>query len=102
MVAVGFLQIFEHAPFFSSLQNLSFIPGAVLYAYIHAAAVVWAIFTLDKVNQNSLQPPEAARVRLNGLRASGALGLDYRSKAVRPAVVWSFWGTLAFSLSYSS
>lgn len=49
MVAVGSFQIFEHAPFFASLQNLVFIPGAILYAYIHAAAVLWAMFTLDKV-----------------------------------------------------
>ena len=53
VVAVGAFQIFEHAPFFASLQNIIFIPGAVLYAYIHAAAVAWAIFSLNKVVQDS-------------------------------------------------
>ena len=51
VVAVGGFQILEHAPFFARLKNLIFIPGTIFYAYIHAAAVLWAIFTLDKVVQ---------------------------------------------------
>ena len=51
VMAVGSFQIFEHAPFFASLQNIIFIPGAIVYAYVHAAVVLGAIFTLDKVIQ---------------------------------------------------
>ena len=49
VMTVGSFQILEHAPFFASLQNLIFIPGAIIYAYVHAAVVLWAMFTLDKV-----------------------------------------------------
>ena len=56
VVTVGSFQIFEHAPFFASLGNLVFIPGAVLYAYVHAAAVLWAMFTLNKVVQSLPKP----------------------------------------------
>ena len=56
VVNAGTFQIFEHAPFFARLENLVFVPGAISYAYIHAAAVFWALLTLNKVVQSLPKP----------------------------------------------
>lgn len=50
VIAMASFQIFEHAPFFWPLHNLWHIPGAVLYAYMHSIAVLWAMCTLNEVS----------------------------------------------------
>lgn len=45
----GAFTIFEHAPFFSHSKNLKYLPGAILYMYLHAFVVCFALFTLQKV-----------------------------------------------------
>lgn len=42
-------QIFEHAPFFVNFDNMIYLPGTVLYAYLHVLIVLWALLSLDKV-----------------------------------------------------
>ena len=43
------LQGFEHLPFFESQDRFTYMPGAVLYAWIHALTVNYGFFTLHKL-----------------------------------------------------
>lgn len=50
LCVVGGLQAFEHAPFFLTAGNIRHLPSAILYVYIHAMTVIWALCTLNEVS----------------------------------------------------
>ena len=50
----GIFQVFEHGPLFTSLHNFNYIPGAILYSYIHATIVILAMLSLEIVSLNKL------------------------------------------------
>jgi hypothetical protein len=41
--------LFEHMPFFKEFPNLIFVPGTILYMYIHAMIVLYSFVTLHLV-----------------------------------------------------
>lgn len=43
-------QVFEHGPFFTTLHSFNYIPGAILYTYIHATIVIIAMLSLERVS----------------------------------------------------
>ena len=43
-------QTLEHAPFFRNWKNIAYLPSAIIYAYIHALVVVFALMSLHKVS----------------------------------------------------
>jgi len=56
LTITAILQILEHAPFFTSLQSLAYLPGAILYAYVHAMVVMLAVLSLHIVRL-TIKPP---------------------------------------------
>ena len=54
----GFLQLLEHYNFFCSIGRLRYCLSTVVYSYIHAFVVLYALFTLDQVSNISLPQDE--------------------------------------------